>query len=133
MAIQSGGKGIKTKSTELNYSIFGRGGKHPSIVFTIGSKLWNDMRWILGDRIDVLYDPSLAEGQLVRCKEGGWQLTDCNNAHSPARVRLAFREEYGMPNTEERVDLAVEMTENTICFAFPTRFRTGVKVCDSTK
>lgn len=116
-------RATKTNPDQVTYSIFSRGGRNQACVFCIGANVRKKMRWIEGDRIDIMYDEDMAEGQLVRCRDGGWQLTDFSKDDSPCRVRVGYRKEFGLPLTEEKVDLAVELTENTIAFAFPVKFR----------
>lgn len=112
----------------MNYQIFSKGKQGQACVFTMGSQLWKAMRWIKGDRVDVLFDAATAEGQIVRCKEGGWALTDWAGESSPVRLRITYRKEMGLPVVDERVDLAVELTDNTIAFAFPIKFRQPIAV-----
>lgn len=111
-----------TKPDELGYMVGkSHDGKHNYAVFVLGNKLVESMRWIIGDRIDILYDSAMAEGQLVRCKDGGWALTG-KNART-FRVRIAMRPQFELPIVEHKIDLALETTQNTITFAFPTQYR----------
>lgn len=109
------------KDNDLAYSII-KSGKAKAAMFAVGAKLCKSMRWIIGDRIDVLYDPQLAEGQLVRCQSGGWALTG-KNPDAALRVRLSFKPEFELHEVTERIDLAVQITDNTIVFAFPIQYR----------
>lgn len=118
----------KTKPTEVSYTIFGKGSKCPSCVFTVGNNIRKQMRWIPGDRVDILYDEALAEGQIIRVREGGWQVGEMTKDDSPARVRVSYRSEFGLPMVDEKLDLAVQLTDNTICFAFPTKYRKAVEL-----
>ena len=123
--VQSQGRanrGQKTRPHCLCFSIAQTGNKTQAAVFSIGSQLRKEMRWLIGDRVDVLYDPSLAEGQLVRCKEGGWAITGRGEGNT-VRVRLNLRPEFKLPTVGSMLELACETTENTICFAFPTQYR----------
>jgi hypothetical protein len=47
---------------------------------------------------------------------------------SPARLRIFMRPEFGLPTVEDKIELAVELTDNTIAFAFPIRFRKPIEV-----
>ena len=123
----------KTKPKEVTYTIFGKDGKYPSAVFCIGADIRKQMRWIKGDRVDVLYDPEMAEGQIIRLHEGGWQLSDIGKDSSPARVRISLKPEFKLPQVEGKVDLAVQLTDNTITFAFPTKYRQLVLVAEKGK
>lgn len=118
----------RTLPDQVSYTIFSKNKTGSASVFTIGARIVKRMHWIAGDRVDVLYDPQLAEGQIIRCKEGGWQLTDWGKENSPVRLRISYRKEFGLPLVEGRVDLAVDLTENTIAFAFPTDYRVPLKV-----
>lgn len=115
-------RGHKTKPNFLCYSIVQTGNKTQAAVFSIGSQIRKEMRWLIGDRVDVLYDPALAEGQLVRCKEGGWAVTG-RGEDNTVRVRLNLRPEFKLPMVSAMLELAYETTENTIVFAFPTQYR----------
>lgn len=117
------GPGQRTKPNELGYMTGKEGSSKANYaVFVIGDKLRQEMRWMIGDRIDILFDSALAEGQLVRCKEGGWALTGRDET-TTARVRVSMRPEFELPKVESRIDLAVQTTDSTIVFAFPTEYR----------
>ena len=117
----------KTKPNEVTYTIFGKG-KSSAAVFTVGEVIRKQMRWITGDRVDILFDPEMAEGQIIRVREGGWQIGEMRKDNSPARIRVTFRPEFGLPVVEDKIDLAVQLTDNTIAFAFPTKYRVPVVV-----
>lgn len=122
MARNAGIRSSYVKPDQVTYMIYGKD-KGRACVFAIGSKIKKDMRWISGDRVDILFDDQMAEGQIIRCREGGWQIEIGDNDNIPARVRIGYRPEFGLPLVDGPVDLAVEITDSTIVFAFPIRYR----------
>ena len=124
-----GGHATGNRPDELVYSVV-ESGKSKAAIFVIGEAIRRRMHWIYGDRIDILFDPAMAEGQLIRVKDGGWKMCGRDEAKNagPGRVRIVLRPEFNLPEVESQVALAVELTENTIVFAFPTKYRKQVKV-----
>jgi hypothetical protein len=115
-----GGRGCGTKiKEELVFRLYRAGEDRIAAVFSLAGSLCNKMRWMHGDRIDVLYDPAQMEGQLVRCKDGGWCLSNSGGQKGDCarkQIRIAIRREYGLPTSD--VKITWECTDNTIAFKF---------------
>ena len=109
-----GGSKIKD---DLAFRVYKEKTGKMTLVFSISAKLCREMRWMSGDRLDVLFDAEAMQGQLIRCKGGGWCLCPLGGKDSDTTrkaLRVTWRKEYGFPDKGR--EIAWEVTDNTVVF-----------------
>jgi hypothetical protein len=124
---RKGKRGRYTKNYDMAFSssVAGKdkGLTRRQIVFYISGHILKQARIMIGDQIDVLFDPLDKTGLIKRVTQGGYTLSSTKKYKDPAipsRGRISITHVPSLPFINELVTCsAVSVTDEGILFQFP--------------
>jgi len=98
------------------------GQQYFAVRISLSRELADRARFILGDRVDVMFDIEGRRCLLRRVNEGGWRLHKAggNGASDGARLNIKFKYSTGLPSVKESVSITdYEIAPEGIIFGIP--------------
>lgn len=89
-----------------------------ALVVSISTSIAKKARFMLGDKVELLFDPEKRIGLLKRTNDGGWSLT---SGGKDIKSRMYFKIQFvvGMPSVKQNTGCPSEVTPEGIEFIFP--------------
>jgi hypothetical protein len=104
----------------------GRGQSDLTIAITIGKKIIDECRWVIGDRIDILHDKQNKVIYLCRVHDGGYALSNATAEKTASCIGKAMRGVVQATITKEsgftsdvRASVNYKVTESGILIELP--------------